>query len=182
MFKRFLPFLFAAFLPFSAYADGCCETCIDDYSVAECAAQNVASAPAPDPTPVPDPTPTPVPDEPIWTEHDHDLPQHGHDTAHGHSTYAELMHGHEPTLLPHTHATAPARKSAPYWAAMGAAAGRIPHTGDRLSIGMGLASIGGTDAAAFGVNLKQQNWRFSGVAMQSSGEVGVSVGAAIGLQ
>ena len=162
--KRFLPFFVFLLLPFSAYADGCCEACIDDYSITECA---TASAPA-----EPDPAPAPVSDEPIWTEHDH-----------GHSTYAELMHGHEPTLLPHDHAApAPARKSAPYWAAMGAAAGRIPHTGDRLSIGMGLASIGGTDAAAFGVNLKQQNWRFSGVAMQSSGEVGVSVGAAIGLQ
>ena len=109
-------------------------------------------------------------------DHRHELAAHDH--AHDHDGYAPAGHGHEAELPPHDHDFQRARAD---WAAMAAAAGSIPWTADRLSVGMAATTIGGADALAVGASRRDGRWRFSVVVMGSGPEVGATVGAAFGL-
>ena len=65
------------------------------------------------------------------------------------------------------------------WAAMALAAGSIPHSDSRASIGVGLGVVDGTDALAAGLSLRiAEKWRASVTVMRTNDET--ALGAGIG--
>ena len=126
---------------------------------------------------------------PVDLAHDHDgefaEPEHEHDTTHTHTptvVKGERGEAGPPGRDGRDGAPGQVLHYRPDWAAMAAAAGSIPYTADPLSIGASATSIGGANALAIGVSRRFDDWRLTGQIMTTGDELGVTVGAAIGLQ